>query len=127
MAIQWRKHVVCYLTTHSKKNGIFESMKIDMKYFILLILLYIPLANSADYRKEIMDNMINPCFRETMKNAGLNPDNPKLLDSYIKQYGQEIMGHVDLLQRTLEQGQPSYSERQELYRIGLNSCLDGMR
>ena len=96
-----------------------------MKRVILAALLCAPMCYAADYRQEIMEQMINPCFKQTMKREGLNADDSKLLDMYIKNFGGQIMDNVEFLQTTLERYPMSYPERQELYRIGLNSCLQG--
>lgn len=72
-----------------------------------------------------MENMINPCFKQVMEREGLDSRNPRLLSAFKKKHGKEVDELVQLLQSTLQATQPSEYERQELYRIGLNSCLTG--
>lgn len=96
-----------------------------MKHLIVWALLFVPVSYAADYRQEIMDNMITPCFQEAMKREGLSPSDPRLLAEYKRLFGDQIEQQVQLLQSTLKANPVSYEERKELYQLGLDSCLNG--
>lgn len=96
-----------------------------MKKLITFLFLSSPLVHSQNYYQEIMENMINPCFKQVMEREGLDSRNPRLLSAFKKKHGKEVDELVQLLQSTLQATQPSEDERQELYGIGLNSCLTG--
>ena len=101
-----------------------------MKRINVLALCLIPLLSYAkDYRQEIMEHMINPCFKQQMKWEGLNPNDPELVDLYLENFGDQIQAEVEFLQNHLDSVAVSFSydQRRELYRIGLNSCLDAAR
>ena len=98
-----------------------------MKYLISIILLYSSLVYSQNYRTEIMDKVIYPCFKQSMRNKGLDADDTRLMQRYIRQYGTRIMESVDVMENELYRNNYSDSERQELYRTALNSCLGGLR
>ena len=85
-------------------------------------------SQTQRYRQEIMDNVIYPCFEKAVINnnsdfAGMNTrQSVELLISMDKT---GIEHAINLLMKELP-GR-SYENRQDIYRFGLNNCLDGMR
>ena len=96
-----------------------------MKYVILLAMLFAPLSHAVEYRQEILDYIITPCLKLTLAREGINLDErPELMDIYIAKFGHRIEENIEILQATLDTVSVSASERRQLYRIGLDSCLE---
>ena len=70
--------------------------------------------------------MVNPCFKTKMRRQGIDVEkNREALEMFIRKNSTEIEEIIDTAQFALDIiGNPSPTQRRELYQIGLNSCLN---
>ena len=99
-----------------------------MKKLIIIFFLYSSSIYATDYRQEIDEHVITPCFKQVMINKGLDPNSQILFDKYIQQFEGRVTAITDFMQDFLNLYQPSMSDsdRQDLYQIALDSCLGGL-
>lgn len=78
-------------------------------------------------RQEIIKNIIYPCFHEMLKTEGIsdNETRDELIQTMMLNNADEVIYLIDMVVKQLE-NKPE-EQRQDIYRFGLNNCLNGMR
>ncbi|MCY4551021.1 MAG: hypothetical protein OXC28_21920 [Defluviicoccus sp.] len=80
-------------------------------------------ARAGDYRAEIMDHVIEPCFlRLAQQRPAVGRSPEAAARAMMLQHGKGLSTLVDSIDRQLSSNPPPVARRQ-IYRIALRACL----
>lgn len=98
-----------------------------MKYLIAVALLAASAAvhaNQSQYREEIIEQVINPCFTVSLRMQGgeANADTLKIMRSLYASMIEEMMQEYLYALDDLNQ----YFRKDRIYEMGLGACVKGI-
>ena len=102
-----------------------------MRYMILLSMLFIPTIYAADYRQEIMDNVILPCAEWSVENiAGPMPPDERtyVAKRMLSDKRHAVNQEIEVMSFTLmslDKSENTFEQRKGLYDTALNDCIGG--
>ena len=101
-------------------------MKSPLPTFLILSLLIVHPVKAVDYRKEIMENIIYPCYAKIAdtNSSQFARDNKQQFIEILIMMGEPDIEHaIDTIIAYLPG--KTVEQRQVLYRFGLANCLQG--
>ena len=103
-------------------------MKHIISIGMLCAVFFIPVSHAADYRQEIIDNIVDPCFRIGVRST------PELLEHMTEDEALEASkilasANIEEMINTLSHlvsDLDTLIDRKRVYEMGLGSCVKGM-
>lgn len=102
-----------------------------MKHIILMALFLAPVSYAADYRQEIMDNVILPCAEWSVENiAGPMPPDERtyVAKRMLSDKRHAVNQEIEVMSFTLmslDESENTFEQRKGLYDTALNDCIGG--
>ena len=89
----------------------------------IVLFLSVPATVAADYRAEILEQVIRPCFEQLARRHGGEGVTPEAAaEAMIARYSKDLAALVESINGQLESDPPAVARRQ-IYRVALRTCI----